>query len=191
MVGKSGLQSTLKSFLERIDVFESRIPQFNLQGREKIGSVCGGLMSIVMAFFLVIYALLKLQIYLTRGNPQILEVTEGNGIDSQEKLNLKQKGFRFAWAFEGSWDRDLKDDPRYVKQYVRVAGRKAGKSFAKLLNFHRCTDEEMDEFPNPTYDTQITLNKVKKDKNRGLYCLNWDELDAELDIFGKNTYEDF
>ena len=129
--------------------------------------------------------------YLARGNPQILEVKEDDGVSISNKLNMKEKGFRFAWAFEGSWDRDLKDDPRYVKQYVRVAGRKAGKSFATLLDFHKCTEEELAEFPNPTADTRWTLNKIRNDPKRGLHCLNWDQLDDELDIFGINTYDDF
>ena len=73
-----------------------------------------------------------------------MEVKEEDGVSVSNKLNMKEKGFRFAWAFEGSWDRDLKDDPRYVKQYVRVAGRKAGKSFATLLDYHICTDDELD-----------------------------------------------
>lgn len=63
---------------------------------------------------------------------------------------MKDKGFRFAWAFEGSWDRELKIDPRYVKQYARAAGKRNGKSFAKLLDFHLCTYEDLEAFGEPT-----------------------------------------
>ena len=70
---------------------------------------------------------------------------------------MKDAGFRFAWAFEGSWDKELKNDPRFVKTYARAAGKRDGKSFVKLLDYHICTEEDLAQFPPLTEDSERTL----------------------------------
>ena len=39
---------------------------------------------------------------------------------------MKEHNLRFAWAIEGYNDKELKNDPRYVKTLVRLSGRKNG-----------------------------------------------------------------
>ena len=39
---------------------------------------------------------------------------------------MKAFDLRFAWAIEGYTDKELKNDPRYVKTIMRLSGRKDG-----------------------------------------------------------------
>lgn len=56
---ESSLGATVSHFLKKIDFLASTVPQFNLGGRGKIGSVIGGLMTIALSFLLAFYALVK------------------------------------------------------------------------------------------------------------------------------------
>ena len=56
---------------------------------------------------------------------------------------------RFAWTFEGYSDKELKNDPRYVKQLIRMSGRKDGKSKETILPYHMCTEEDFKHFAPP------------------------------------------
>ena len=44
-----------------------------------------------------------------------MEMSDEGSVSATKKINLKDIGFHFAWAFEGAWNKGLKDDPRYVK----------------------------------------------------------------------------
>ena len=49
---------------------------------------------------------------------------------------------------------------------------------------HRCEPSDYDAFAPPSDNALYTLNKYKSDPNRNLYCLDWDELSDDLEIFG-------
>ena len=64
-------------------------------------------------------------------------------------INFKEKGIRLAFGIEGFLDKELKDDPRYVKNLVRFWGKKDGVEYEKLLPFHKCTEEDFEQFAPP------------------------------------------
>ena len=59
---------------------------------------------------------------------------------------------RFAWTIEGYSDKELKNDPRYVKFLMRMSGRHDGKSHETILDYHICSEEDLKEFAPPTLD---------------------------------------
>ena len=65
-------------------------------------------------------------------------------------MNLQENGVRFAFGIEGFLDKELKDDPRYVKWIVRTFT-KVGidKKTERILPYHRCTEEDFDRFHEP------------------------------------------
>ena len=83
---------------------------------------------------------------------------------------------RFAWTFEGYSDKELKNDPRYVKFLMRLSGRQNGESKETIIDHHMCTEEDFKEFPPPTLDAERVLNSILEDPKRGLFCVDWDKL---------------
>ena len=63
-MGKLNLVSDLAEQLRRIDVFPVDIPNFNLRGKYKVPSICGGLLTVAIVTVLTLYGLLKFQIML-------------------------------------------------------------------------------------------------------------------------------
>ena len=78
----------------------------------------------------------------------------------------------------------MKNDPRYVKFIVRLAGKREGKDFQRILPHYKCTDEDYNQFYPVEKNSKITLESFKSDPDRGLYCINWDE-DEPLELAGE------
>ena len=102
------------------------MPGFNLKGKEKISSGFGGLITVILLTVCCLYASIKLNMLVSRQNPNVSTFREEFVLTSDDKLNLKEAGMRFAWTFEGYDYKELKNDPRYVKQLVRMSGRNNG-----------------------------------------------------------------
>lgn len=147
--------------IDKIDFFSKPIPTFNMRGKKKIPSLAGGFLSISVVMVVLLYATVKLSHLLTRHNPQITQYLDVGALDSSYKFNFRDKGIRFAFGVEGSIDKKLKDDPRYVKIITRLYGRKDGKFYEKLIPVHYCTKEELDEFATPTADSQGRIDNYK------------------------------
>ena len=91
------------------------MPGFNLKGKEKVSSVFGGLMTVILIIVMLLYAGIKAMMLINRENPNVSTFSEEFSLSSEDRLNLKESGMRFAWTFEGYSDKELKNDPRYVK----------------------------------------------------------------------------
>ena len=101
--------------LKRVDFFKRDLPTFNLRGQSKISTIYGGIATVMLATIMLLYAGIKLKMLANRENPNISKFTEEFILNSDERLNLKAAGMRFAWTFEGYSDRIQKNDPRFVK----------------------------------------------------------------------------
>ena len=61
--------------------------------------------------------------------------------------NLNEKKFRFALTVESYYEPIMmKNDPRYVKYIFQFYGKRKGEYFSRFLPFHKCTDEDYNEF---------------------------------------------
>ena len=73
---------------------------------------------------------------------------------------------------------------------VRVAGRRKGKDYSRVLDFHPCTDEEYDEFY-PVRKAQAgMLRAMREDPERGLFCIDWDNGDP-VELVGYEFDDDY
>ena len=126
-----------------------------------------------------------------RENPNVSTFTEELVLTSEDTLNLKEAGMRFAWTFEGYSDKKLKNDPRYVKQLVRMSGRAEGKSVETILDYHTCTWDDLKHFAPPTLDSGRVLDSIMSNEERSLFCFDWEKLADTLEIFGISQYDDF
>ena len=102
-----------------------------------------------------------------------------------------REGLRFAWTVEGYSDWKRKDDPRYVKLLMRIGGRKNGESIEEIIDFHRCTDKDFEQFAPPSADAEKTLKKIMQNEDRGLFCIDWEKFGKNMRIFGTSHYTDF
>ena len=57
---------------------------------------------------------------------------------------------------------------------MRMAGRKKGVRYDKILEYHECTDQDFQKFAPPTLDSESVLAAILDDPKRALFCFDWD-----------------
>ena len=92
------------ALLRSVDIFKQPVPTLNLNGKTKIPTIYGSCISILLLLVLFVYADFKLRILISRQNPQVTSSVEESVLTSQDKVNLKRSGLRFAWTIEGYVD---------------------------------------------------------------------------------------
>ena len=113
----------------RVDAFGKEVPAFNIKGNPMINTPIGGFITTGILALTLIYTLVKTAHMVNHSNPVISQFTIPAYYSSSDKLFLKETGFMMAFAIEGFLDSKTKDDPRYVKQFVRVYGKRKGKEY--------------------------------------------------------------
>ena len=56
---------------------------------------------------------------------------------------------------------------------ARILTRKDGKKSEKMLNYHKCTSEDWNDFYPTAEENQDQFDEIRNDENRGFYCLDW------------------
>ena len=97
-----------------------------------------------------------------------------------------------AFIVEGFIDGLPRDDPAYIKYLVRMYGRKDGVSYEKILDYHKCSMEELDHFNQTTRETAKLLAKYKNGRDRYFFCIEWDSIeDDTLSVWGHEEDENY
>ena len=71
----------------------------------------------------LMYATIKTMQLVQKDNPVMSSLTIPSYYNSTEPFMLNEANFRMAFSVEGYLDQELKDDPEYVKWFVRVFGK--------------------------------------------------------------------
>ena len=73
MSGKRGIESKwhINNVFKQIDSFAKEVPSFNLRGQEKVNTIVGGFVTILILIIIFLYANLKLTQLITGANPVI------------------------------------------------------------------------------------------------------------------------
>ena len=178
------------SLFERMDLFRRPLPSFNVKGRDTVPSCAGGCVSLAAMAVLLVYALMKLQDFLTRNSPTVTSYVDRYSIDSDEHLNLFDAGMRFAFGIEGYLDHGFRNSSNYVRSMARIYGYdNEGRKYEKILDYHLCEPKDFEQFRSPHISSQALYNKYFNGE-RHLYCLDWDEVKDELSIWGENANEE-
>lgn len=106
-------------------------------------------------------------------------------------------GFRFAFAFEGLKDGQLKDDPRFVRNFIRQKIVRNGEPSERILPHHVCTEADYAEFYPIQENQRESFEEMKRDPKLGFLCVDWhlgagdgeDDDDPYL-IYGENKDDD-
>ena len=94
-----------------------------------------------------------------------------------------------AFTIEGYFDKKRKDDERYVRFYVNIYGKRNGKTFSQIVPHHKCSSAELAAFSPIAPEDQIKFEQVITDKDRGFYCIDWENEDLKLQ--GSWTQSDY
>ena len=174
----------------QIDIFGANLPAFNLSGKTQVLTVSGGLLTALLLVVFIGYATLKLTHLIDKKNPLIAELKETNFYDFNTRVNFNDMGYKMAFTVEGYLDGKIKDDPRYVKLLARMFYITDGETHEKILSLHKCTEEDWSEFPEPARGMEDQFADVKDNPDRGMYCLDTDEMEG-LEIYGDEKNQQY
>ena len=105
---------------------------------------------------------------------------------------MNKNDFRLAFAVENYKTNKLKDDPDgdFLKWIFQIHGRKDGEYFQKPLNYHKCTDEDFDQFYPIMKTAEKQFQKMREDPIRGFLCLDWGREHDDYEIFGNEVHDE-
>ena len=98
---------------------------------------------------------------------------------------------RLAFGVEGFLDSEIKDDANFVKYMVRLYGKKEGRSYERLLKYHKCSSEELKLFGDPSPESSALLERYKTE-DRYLFCIEWDTVEkGDLAVWGLENDDNY
>ena len=80
------------------------------------------------------------------------------------------------------------NDPRFVKYMVRIYGIKDGVEYEKMIPYHKCTEEDWAQFPPASIGSYDAIEQIKKNPDRGMYCIDWTE---DIEIYGNENNSNY
>lgn len=95
-------------------------------------------MALVVFLLTFGYATMKMIDLVNRKNPNIVINDIFAFFEPTTLVNVNEINFRFAFSLENYLDQERRDDPRYVKWFVRLYGRQNSTWYERILPFHRC-----------------------------------------------------
>ena len=170
------------------DIFGKEVPGFNIKGQVHMSTVVGGVMTFLLLTLSFAYALIKILHLANATNPVMSELSLPEHYSSLDKYYLAENNFKMAFSVEGYLDRENKNDPRYVKWFVRTVSITDGVQSEKVLPYHECTEKDYAEFSPIASKSAPALKEIRENPKRGLYCLDWSE---DLYIFGEENNPEY
>ena len=129
-----------------MDAFGEQIPSFNVNGSDKIKTIAGGFITVLFYMIILMYGVLKCSHLMTKHGPNISTFFRENEM-SGKSIKLNERNFKMALTIEDyNAPRRQKNDPRYVKWLFMMHYKINGVSTQSKLSYHKCTDEELNEF---------------------------------------------
>ena len=110
----------ITNVIRRIDRFGKNVPAFNIDGKDQVSTLIGGLLSITIRMLALGYGLTTLLDLIDKQNPTINQYYKASSYGPNDELDFQEFNFKFAVGVEGYFDRKPRHDPRYVKWLARV-----------------------------------------------------------------------
>ena len=128
-----------------LDFFGKDLPSFILKGQRRVKTRIGGVVSILIFILIIMYASLKFSHLVDKHNPVTNSFYKENYYGSKEGIDLVERNVKIAFTIEDTYGvKKQKNDPRYVKWLVEYEGYLDGILYQRILQFHKCTDEDYD-----------------------------------------------
>ena len=163
--------------LGKLDMFGSDLPTFNLGGQEKITTYPGGVLSLLITVVMMSYAFMKFNHLIDKHNPNISLLNEVGIYDSSEVLTFEDINFRVAFSMVNYFSRATLDDPRYLKYIARLVGKENGIWYERMLETHKCTEEDWALFNPVSALSEDSMNSIWNNQDkRYMFCFDKDEV---------------
>jgi hypothetical protein len=141
------------SNFDKIDLFASPLPTFNIEGVQKVSSCFGFTSSVTLYLFVVGYVASRLLILFGNANPVISGYTIEGEHTLDHKVDLNEYGFHFAFyveKFDGGDSWSIVHDPNYVDFVAYINERdETGVQNSTHVGIHKCTKSDISKFYNP------------------------------------------
>ncbi len=100
-------------------------------------------MTVAIILTTLAYALVKFEYLYTRKDPNINETEILDHYAQTDKVDLNAINFKFAFNIEGYFDHKNKNDPRYLRQYLRIVDYHLnGTITASTIPIHECNETD-------------------------------------------------
>ena len=101
---------------------------------------------------------------------------------------MNQIGFKLAFSVESYFNAEMKADPKYVKYIVRIYGLRNGIEFQEMIPFHKCTDDDYNDFLQPLNGVEDQFKLIRDNEKRGMFCIDDYE---NFKIYGNEKNTDY
>lgn len=83
----------MKQLVKNLDMFGSKLPQFNISGKEVEQTFSGAIMSIMIFSVIIMFSILKLQHLLQRSNPYVNRFDVEDHFTIEKRFDTRQTDF--------------------------------------------------------------------------------------------------
>lgn len=176
-------------FLHKLDMFAEPMPSFNLEGKQKVRTYPGGLLSLFIFYLTFMFSVIKLSHLLSRHNPIVNTYLERDVFDETFEFDIQREDLMVAFTLEDYNTLVTKSDTRYVKFFVQYSNMTNGDRQMHEIGLHPCTEEDYAKFyPVETRSSSLLDRYLTRDDST-LYCL--DEEDFDYLLFGTQEVKTF
>ena len=137
---------SVTNFLRGQDMFGSPVPGFNINGKAKVTTWFGGIITVMILTVALGYAVTKTYDLIRRANPVITQNIIADYYDKDFKVDLQNSQQIFAFSAVGT-DGQPKVDPRYVRMIARYDIKdEEGEWEFENYPLHICTEDDWAKF---------------------------------------------
>ena len=105
------MQFGFPKMLLTLDQFGAPLPGFNVKGEDSVRTYCGGLVSLLIMLLAFLFATLKLQQLLSKGNPSVNNYVQRDAFDENDIWRGNEnEDFQMAFAVVNYVSGDVKYD---------------------------------------------------------------------------------
>jgi len=169
------------TFLDTFDSFAGEMPKFNIEGKKRVGTCFGFILTLILIMLMTGYTLIRGYFFVRASRPSISSYTSYNARGADDRVHLLEHGFHIAFAVERIDGEDNKipiDDPNFVEWVPHIQVWRADKTRRTIpLPYHKCDETDYSGF-HPIVDADKAHYKSLKDQGY-LMCLN------QTDPFGE------
>ena len=175
--------TTYEKFFDRNDQFAATMKSFNFEGRQKVHSSVGVLMTVLVKVILYSYGIKMFTKLIKKDNPNVytelqpesysdeMHTLDMGVVSNEEVYSQNKKPFKFAFAMRGYLDHEIKNKTNMVEWEVHVYKGNGSSEYTEFeVGVHACNDSDYKDF--------YTLSKKSKPrfddfKEKGSFlCMN-------------------
>lgn len=177
------------SRLMQRDWFSVPMPGFNYRGETAIATRLGTSLTFISSVVVLIYAISKFTHLQTVRGSTITSFEQETANLQNDSFNMQQRNFRIAFAFEGVFDQEFKNDPKFLRSIIRLEGTRKGELYERVLPHRECTAEDYASFHPIRANQRQLLEQIQGSEKRGFLCIDWPAADPYV-IFGEQVNDD-